>query len=92
MKKKLQIERDRLVTVADDAALDEDIRRVGRRTVALEQRILEMRRTLQEQIDKGVRRIFMYVCMYVCILMHRYLAPDIDLCDSIYFVRMLNFC
>ena len=66
MKKKLQIERDRLVTVADDAALDEDIRRVGRRTVALEQRILEMRRTLQEQIDKGVRRIFMYVCMYVC--------------------------
>jgi hypothetical protein len=66
MKKKLQIERDRLATVADDAALDEDIRRVGRRTVALEQRILEMRRTLQEQIDKGVRRIFMYVCMYVC--------------------------
>lgn len=61
MKKKLQIERDRLATVADDAALDEDIRRVGRRTMALEQRILEMRRTLQEQIDKGVRHIYMYV-------------------------------
>ena len=61
MKRKLHIERDRLLSVADDAALDEDMRRVGRRAVALEQRILEMRRTLQEQVNQGVSAVHMYV-------------------------------
>eukprot|EP01036_Dinobryon_divergens_P026930 gene26930-35627_t len=58
MKRKLQIERDRLLSVADDAALDEDMRRVGRRAVALEQRILEMRRTLQEQVTLPDHKYF----------------------------------
>lgn len=63
MRRKLQIERDRLLSVADDAALDEDMRRVGRRAVALEQRIQAMRKTLQEQVNQGVSAT---VCMYVC--------------------------
>ena len=52
MKKKLRKEYDRLKVVADDEAVDEGIRNFGRRAVALENHIEQLRKGLQQEIQQ----------------------------------------